>query len=121
MPKSIYKPIVCVCGSHDIDYIDLDLFIDPAHVGEIISSESFGIDYLAKDWAFKNKVEYAEFKPNYDIWQDKAYLERDKNMIHFCDIVIAFWSGKDDNIAYMFNYAASTGRRYIIHKIIYTD
>ena len=89
MPHSS-KPIVCICGSRDIDYINLDLFIDPTHVGEIISGGAFGIDSLAKDWAFKHKIEYIDFKPNYEIWGSKAPLERDKDMVRFCDVVIAF-------------------------------
>lgn len=66
MPHSS-KPIVCICGSDNIDYIDLDKYIDPTHVGEVISGESLGIDNIARDWAFKNKIEYVEFKPNFDI------------------------------------------------------
>lgn len=89
MPHSS-KPIVCICGSDNIDYIDLDKYIDPTHVGEVISGESLGIDNIARDWAFKNKIEYVEFKPNFDIWGEDAVFERDKDMIRFCDMAIIF-------------------------------
>ena len=116
MPKS-QKPIVCICGSRTIDYVNLDMFIIPEHCGEIISGGAIGIDSLAKNWAFKHKIEYAEFKPNYDIWGDKALLERDKDMVRFCDVVIAFWDGKSTGTAYTFNFAKELNRKLFIHKV----
>ena len=120
MPRS-QKPIVCICGSRAIDYINLNMFINPSSVGQIISGGAIGIDLLAKQWAYANKIEYQEFKPNYKIFKDKAPLMRDKDMVDYCDIVIAFWDGKSTGTAYTFNYAASIGRSCIIHKIISTD
>ena len=40
MPRS-QKPIVCICGSNKIDYIDLDMFINPSSIGQIISEEAY--------------------------------------------------------------------------------
>lgn len=48
MPKS-QKPIICICGSRAIDYVNLDMFITPEHCGEIISGGAIGIDSLAKN------------------------------------------------------------------------
>lgn len=42
------KPIVCICGSRTIDYINLSMFINPSSVGQIISGGAIGIDLLAK-------------------------------------------------------------------------
>jgi len=120
MPHSS-KPIVCICGSRSIDYIDLDRFITPEHCGEIVSGGALGIDTLAKNWAFKHKIEYIEFKPNYEIWGKKAPLERDKDMVLFCDVVIAFWDGKSAGTAYTFNFAKQLNKQIFIHKIESTD
>lgn len=84
MPRS-QKPIVCICGSNKIDYIDLDRFINPSSVGQIISEELY-----AKDWAYAHNIEYLSFKPNYRVFKDTALLERDKDMIKHCDVVIIF-------------------------------
>ena len=47
LPKSS-KPIICICGSRDITDINLDLFIDPTHVGCVVSGGANGIDTLAE-------------------------------------------------------------------------
>lgn len=120
MPKS-QKPIVCICGSRTIDYVNLDMFITPEHCGEIISGDAIGIDSLVKSWAFKHKIEYIEFKSNYEIWGDSAPLERNKDMVRFCDVVIAFWDGKSADTARTFNFAKELQRKVFIHKIENTD
>lgn len=120
MPHSS-KPIVCICGSCAIDYVDLDRYINPNHCGEIISGKAFGIENLAKQWAYKYKLEYIDFQPNYEIWNEKALLERDKDMILFCDVVIVFWDGKSLDMINVFKYAQKLNRQLIIHKIISTD
>lgn len=47
MPKSS-KPIVFVCGSPALDYVDIDKFITPFHCGEIITQEQSIIDISVK-------------------------------------------------------------------------
>lgn len=48
MPKSSSKPIVCINGSRSITDINLDLFIDPDHVGCVVSGGANGVDTLAE-------------------------------------------------------------------------
>lgn len=43
MPRS-QKPIVCICGSRTIDYINLNMFINSSSVGQIISEEVYAKD-----------------------------------------------------------------------------
>lgn len=47
MPRSS-KPIICICGSRTINNINFDLFIDPAHVGCVVSGGANGVDTLAE-------------------------------------------------------------------------
>ncbi len=120
MPHSM-KPIVCICGSRSIDYVNLDMFINPESCGAIVSGGAIGIDSLAKNWAFRHKIEYIEFKPNYEIWGKQAPLERDKDMVDFCDVVIAFWDGVSSGTQFTFNYALKQQRIIFVHKIESTD
>ena len=47
MPKSL-KPIVCINGSRSIKAIDLDRFINPDHVGAVVTGGAAGVDTIAE-------------------------------------------------------------------------
>lgn len=48
MPKSS-KPIVCICGSRDINDVNFDLFINPSHVGCVCHGNAYGVDHCANE------------------------------------------------------------------------
>lgn len=64
MPKNITKPIVCINGSRSITDINLDLFINPSHVGCIVAGGANGVDTLAERWAKRHKIEFVEYPAN---------------------------------------------------------
>ena len=47
MPHSM-KPVVGIIGSRSIKALNLDLFINKDHVGEIVSGGANGIDQIAE-------------------------------------------------------------------------
>ena len=47
MPHS-QKPIVLICGSRSIDNINLDIYLNPDSIGEIITGGATGVDTLAE-------------------------------------------------------------------------
>lgn len=47
MPSS-QKPIVCINGSRNITAIDLDRFIDPSHIGCVVTGGAAGVDTIAE-------------------------------------------------------------------------
>lgn len=47
MPKS-QKPIVCINGSRSITDVNLGLFINPNHVGCVVTGGAHGIDTIAE-------------------------------------------------------------------------
>jgi len=120
MPHS-QKPIVCICGSRNISFVNLDLFIDPEHVGCVVSGGAAGVDTLAEQWAKRNKIEWVCYLPNYKSFGKRAPLIRDQEMVDFCDVVIAFWDGKSTGTKYTMDYAIKTGHRCICHIIQGTD
>lgn len=116
MPKS-NKPIVCICGSRQINSLPISLYLDPSTVGCVISGEANGIDTIAKQWARQHNIEYAGYEPNYRTFGKKAPLERDRQMVNACDLVVAFWDGKSSGTAYTINYGKKINRKVIIHLI----
>lgn len=115
------KPIVAIIGSRSINNINLSLFIDSFHCGQIISGGANGVDTIAKNWAKANKIEYIEYKPNYKIFKNRAPLVRDEDMVNAADIIIAFWNGQSTGTLYTLRYAIKIGRPYICHLIIDLD
>ena len=43
------KPIVGIIGSRDITTLNLDLFIDKNHIGEVVSGGANGVDKIVED------------------------------------------------------------------------
>ncbi len=120
MPKSS-KPIVCINGSRSITNINFDLFIDPSHVGQIISGGAIGVDTLARQWAKKHKIDYIEYPANWKIWGKKAGIIRNKEMVEYCDVLISFWDGKSKGTLQTIQYAIELGVPYICHLIVQLD
>lgn len=116
MPRS-NKPIVLICGSRNINYINLDLYINPDSVGAIVSGGANGVDILAEEWAKKHNIEFVAYLPDYKHYGKRAPLVRDEEMVNFCDVVIAFWNGYSTGTLYTCNYAKKMGRKVYLHII----
>lgn len=120
MPKSS-KPIICICGSRSINYINLDLFIDPSHVGCIVAGGANGVDTLAEHWAKKNKIEFVLYSARWDKFGKRAGVIRNHEMVEFCDYLIAFWDGKSKGTLDSISYAKSIETPTIVHLFIDRD
>ena len=117
MPFNISKPIVGILGSRSITNLNISNFINPEHCAEIVCGGESAIDTLAKQFAKSNKIEYIEFKPNYDLYDIDARLIRDKEIIEYVDAAIVFWDGQDRNIIKAISYADKIECQYILHQI----
>jgi len=118
MPYSM-KPIVGIIGSRSITTLNLDLFIDKTHVGEIVSGGANGVDKIAENWAKKNKIEFIAMLPNYKLLGSHwAPLKRDEDIVDYCDLIICFWDTKSSGSKYTINYALKTSKQIILHEII---
>lgn len=116
LPKSS-KPIICICGSRDITDINLDLFIDPTHVGCVISGGANGVDTLAEHWAKRNKIEFIAYLAQWNKFGKKAGIIRNHEMVEFCDYVFAFWNGKSKGTLDTILYAKKLNVPVFVHLI----
>ena len=117
MPKNS-KPIICICGSRSINYLNLDLYLDKDNIGQIISGGANGVDTLAEKWAKKNNIEFLAFLPQYEVYGGKyAPIERDKDMVAASDKVVAFWDGKSAGTKFTIEYAAKLSCPVYLHYI----
>lgn len=116
MPKSS-KPIVCICGSRDLNDINLDLFIDPSHVGCVCSGGATGIDSIAEWWAKRHKIEFVAYPARWDRFGKKAGIIRNREMVEFADVVIAFWNGRSKGTLSTIEYAKELNVPCYVHLI----
>ena len=117
MPRCITKPIVCINGSRSITNINLNLFLNPAHIGCVVTGGARGIDTIAENWAKTNKIEWVCYLPQWNIYGKRAGILRNQDMIDFCDVLISFWDGKSVGTKQAIDYAQSVGRKVIIHLV----
>lgn len=117
MPKINTKPIVCINGSRSINYINLDLFINPEHVGCVISGGANGVDTLAEHWAKRNHLEFVAYLAQWKKFGKKAGIMRNHDMVEFCDVLISFWDGKSKGTLDTILYAKQLGVPTYVHLI----
>lgn len=120
MPRSS-KPIVGVIGSRSITDINLDLFINPDHCGCIVSGEASGIDTLAEQFAKRNKIEFVCYSANWKLYGKKAGAIRNREIVEFADIIIAFHDGRSKGTLITLEYCKQMNVPYICHLIQQLD
>lgn len=107
MPRCITKPILGVIV-YDVENINFRRFINPNHCAAIFSND----DYM-EQWCRDNKIEYAHFEPNYQIFKDKAKYQRDKDIVDAADFILIF----ADKPPLILNYIVQHKRKYMFHII----
>lgn len=113
----INKPVVCICGSRSIDILNISRYIRSSSPGKNVSGGANGVDLIAEKWAKNHNIDFVAYLPNYKLFGKKAPLERDKDMVDFSDVVIAFWDGKSSGTAYTIRYAIRMNKKVFVHLI----
>ncbi len=106
---------VCVIGSRsftDYDYLveQLDNHFEEQAIRPIaiISGGAGGADTLAEQYADRRGIEKDIHKAH---WKHQgAGLERNKDMVHAADYVIAFWDGSSPGTKQAIDYSTSVGK-----------
>ncbi len=88
----------------------------------IIAGGCAGADTLAKNYAFERGLEYIEYLPKFKTdksiaYHPRYYLDRNKEIVNACDLLVAFYDGKSKGTGYTINYAQKTGKKYLIIDI----
>lgn len=83
---------VAVIGSRNLSVDNLDDYL-PCDCDEIVSGGAVGIDSSAADYANANNLKLTEFLPEYNKYGRAAPIVRNKQIVEYADLVIAFWDG----------------------------
>jgi predicted Rossmann fold nucleotide-binding protein DprA/Smf involved in DNA uptake len=104
---------VAIIGSRNKE-ININLDFIPSL---IISGGAKGIDQCAKQYAIENNIELKEFLPNYAKFSKVAPLVRNKLIVDFADIIIAYWDGVSKGTKFVIDYAKKQNKKVIINLI----
>ena len=96
---------VAVIGSRDVTVNDLGQYL-PDETKEIVSGDARGVDSCAKEYARQYDIPLTEFVPKYTRYGRAAPLYRNKQIIDYADLVLAFWDGKSKGTKFSIDYCA---------------
>ena len=100
---------IAVVGSRGVDNIKLEEYI-PSECEEIVSGGARGVDALAAEYARKNGLKLTEFIPQYEKYGRGAPLVRNREIVEYSELVLAFWDGSSAGTLYVINYCKKIGK-----------
>ncbi len=99
---------IAIIGSRNIKNINIGEYITEAD--EIVSGGAVGVDSLAVQYAKQNGIKLTEFLPEYKKYGRAAPIVRNRQIVNYADVVIAFWDGKSKGTSYTIKYAKSINK-----------
>lgn len=106
---------VAVIGSRRLSVKKLGDYL-PDGVTEIVSGGAGGIDADAEEFAIANGLKLTLFLPEYQKYRRNAPLVRNKQLIEYSDIVIAFWDGESRGTKHVIETCKKLGREIRVYK-----
>ena len=107
---------VAVVGSRDIKTLDLEKYI-PDTCTEIVSGGAKGVDHLAAAYAKKRGWKLTEFLPEYEKYGRGAPIVRNREIVAYADVVLAFWNGKSRGTWSTIEFCKKVGKAYIVYRV----
>lgn len=102
--------ITAIIGSRNITAFDLSKVV-PSEATVIVSGGASGVDALAAKYARAKSLPLVEFKPNYREFGKAAPFVRNRQIIDYCDNVVAVWDGISKGTKYTVDYARKQGKK----------
>ena len=97
-------------GSRNLTVENLGEYLR-ADCTEIVSGGAKGIDECAAKYAKANDLVLTEFLPQYERYKRAAPIVRNKQIVDYADLVLAFWDGKSKGTESVLRYCEKTGKQ----------
>lgn len=94
---------VAIIGSRSISVSNISKYLPPECL-EIVSGGAKGVDTSAADFALKNNIKLTVFLPEYKKYGRAAPIVRNRQIVDYSDLVIAFWDGKSKGTLSVIEY-----------------
>ena len=112
---------IAIIGSRDFDNIELFDFsisriFETYEISnpEIVSGGAKGADSFAKALAVKNNLPYKEFLPDWKAYGKSAGPKRNKQIVEYSDLIIAFWDGKSKGTLSSIQFAKELTKKLVV-------
>ena len=86
-----------------------------AVVVEIVSGGARGVDAMAKQLARDYWITYKEFPAEWSTYGKSAAAIRNKQIVDYCDELLAIWDSESRGTAMTINMAKESGKKYLVH------
>jgi len=86
-------------------------------ITKIISGGCRGVDSLAKEYAQKYKIDYLEYKAEWDLYGKSAGAKRNKKIVDSCDHLVAFLSSNSLGTKITIDMAKRSNKKVTIFDI----
>lgn len=101
---------VAIISSRNLKIENIKKYLPP-ETTEIVSGGAKGADACAKAYAIKNNIRLTEFLPDYKKFGKSAPLIRNREIIYYCDFVLAFWDCKSRGTKFTVDFAEKQANR----------
>lgn len=101
---------VAIIGSRSL-YPEIKLDIQAT---EIVSGGAKGVDQQAEKYANKNGIKLTLFLPDYQRNGKAATHIRNRQIVDYSDVMIAYWDGKSSGTDSTIRYAKAKGKQVFV-------
>ena len=99
---------IAIVGSRGVVAKGLETYVTDGD--EIVSGGALGVDCLAAEYAKNHGLKLTEFLPQYEIYGRGAPIVRNKQIVDYCDQIVAFWDGASKGTLSVIRYAQKIGK-----------
>lgn len=103
-----------IVGSRNLTVSNLGAYL-PGGITEIVSGGARGIDSCARKYAQTSGIKLTEFLPEYKRYGRSAPIKRNRTIIDYADIVIAFWDGASRGTKHMINQCFRGHKKLVVY------
>lgn len=110
---------VAVVGSRDTGGLTVEAVLAqiPPETTELVSGGASGVDTLAEEAARRLGLPIRVFRPDYKYGGRLAPLARNRQIVEYADLVLAFWDHRSRGTAHTLNYCVETGKPFRIFEL----
>ena len=98
---------IAIIGSRNLQVIDIEKYLPP-DCTEIVSGGAKGIDTCAEQYACKHHIPCTVFLPEYEKFGRAAPIKRNKQIVDYADMILAFWDGCSHGTRFVIQYCKKT-------------